>query len=115
MGKYNGFRTGGGNMQQIMQQAQKMQQNVAKVQEEINNREFEASVGGGVVKVVMTGNKEFRSITIDPAAVDPDDVEMLQDLVLSAVNEVIRTADETMEQEMAKVTGGLGGLGGFGF
>ena len=76
---------------------------------------FEASVGGGAVKVVVNGNKEFKSIEISPAAVDPDDVEMLQDLILSAVNEAVRLANETMEKEMSKVTGGLGSLGGFGF
>ena len=76
---------------------------------------FEASVGGGAVKVVVNGNKEFKSIEISPAAVDPDDVEMLQDLILSAVNEAVRLANETMEKEMSKVTGGLGNLGGFGF
>lgn len=63
----------------------------------------------------MNGNKEFKSIEISPAAVDPDDVEMLQDLILSAVNEAVRLANETMEKEMSKVTGGLGNLGGFGF
>ena len=76
---------------------------------------FEASVGGGAVKVVVNGNKEFKSIEISPAAVEPDDVEMLQDLILSAVNEAVRLANETMEKEMSKVTGGLGNLGGFGF
>lgn len=112
MGKFNGFNPGGaGNMQQLMRQAQKMQQDVARVQEEIGNTEFEASVGGGAVKVTITGKKEFKSVVISPAAVDPDDVEMLQDLILSAVNEAVRIADETMEREMTKVTGGLGGLG----
>ena len=72
-------------------------------------------LGGGAVKVVVNGNKEFKSIEISPAAVDPDDVEMLQDLILSAVNEAVRLANETMEKEMSKVTGGLGNLGGFGF
>ena len=66
-------------------------------------------------KVVVNGNKEFKSIEISPAAVDPDDVEMLQDLILSAVNEAVRLANETMEKEMSKVTGSLGNLGGFGF
>lgn len=117
MGKFNGFNAGGGNMQQLMRQAQKMQQDVARVQEQVGNTEFESSVGGGAVKVVITGNKEFKSITISPEAVDPDDIEMLQDLILTAVNEAIRTAEEKMETEVSKVTGGLGGmgLGGFGF
>ncbi len=80
-----------------------------------HSTDFEASLGGGPDKVVVNGNKEFKSIEISPAAVDPDDVEMLQDLILSAVNEAVRLANETMEKEMSKVTGGLGNLGGFGF
>lgn len=115
MGKFNGFNTGASNMQGLMRQAQRMQQEVARVQEEVGNTDFEASVGGGAVKAVVNGNKEFKSIEISPAAVDPDDVEMLQDLILSAVNEAVRLANETMEKEMSKVTGGLGNLGGFGF
>ena len=116
MAKFNGWNTGGGNMQNLMRQAQKMQQDVQRVQEEIGNTDFETSVGGGAVKVVINGKKEFKSIEISPAAVDPDDIEMLQDLILSAVNEAVRTAEETMEKEVAKVTGGLGNLGGgFGF
>jgi len=115
MGKFNGFNTGASNMQGLMRQAQRMQQEVARVQEEVGNTDFEASVGGGAVKVVVNGNKEFKSIEISPAAVDPDDVEMLQDLILSAVNEAVRLANETMEKEMSKVTGGLGNLGGLGF
>ena len=114
MGKFNGFNTGASNMQGLMRQAQRMQQEVARVQEEVGNTDFEASVGGGAVKVVVNGNK-FKSIEISPAAVDPDDVEMLQDLILSAVNEAVRIANEMMEKEMSKVTGGLGNLGGFGF
>ena len=115
MGKFNGFNTGASNMQGLMRQAQRMQQEVARVQEEVGNTDFEARGGGGAVKVVVNGNKEFKSIEISPAAVDPDDVEMLQDLILSAVNEAVRLANETMEKEMSKVTGGLGNLGGFGF
>lgn len=116
MGKFNGFNAGGGNMQQLMRQAQKMQQDVARVQEEIGSQEFEASVGGGAVKVVISGAKEFKAVTISPEVVDPDDIEMLQDLILSAVNEATRIAEETMEREMNKVTGGMGGaFGGLGF
>ena len=114
MGKYNGFNTGGGNMQQLMRQAQKMQQEVARVQEEVGNTEFESSVGGGAVKVVINGPKEFKGITIAPEVIDPDDIEMLQDLILSAVNEALRMAEDAMEKEMNKVTGGMGGLGGLG-
>ena len=108
-----GFPGGGGmNMQSMMQQAQKMQANMAKMQEELEEREVEATAGGGVVKVVATGKKEIRSITIAPEVVDPDDIEMLEDLVIAAVNEALGKADEMMQTEMAKITGGmnLGGL-----
>ena len=109
MGKYNGFNTGGGNMQQLMRQAQKMQQEVARVQEEVGNTEFESSVGGGVVKVVINGAKEFKGITIAPEVIDPDDIEMLQDLIMAAVNEAMRKADADSAALMSKLTGGLGG------
>ena len=99
---------GGGNMQQLMMKAQKMQQDVARAQAELNDREFSASSGGGMVSVTVTGNKDVKSIVINPACVDPDDVEMLQDLVLSAVNEALRTASKTVEDEIGKITGGLG-------
>ncbi len=99
---------GGGNMQQLMMKAQKMQQDVARAQAELNDREFTASSGGGMVSVTVTGNKDVKSIVINPACVDPDDVEMLQDLVLSAVNEALRTATKTVEDEIGKITGGLG-------
>lgn len=99
---------GGGNMQQLMMKAQKMQQGVARAQAELNEREFTASSGGGMVSVTVTGNKDVRSIVINPACVDPDDVEMLQDLVLTAVNEALRTATKTVEDEIGKITGGLG-------
>ena len=98
---------GGGNMQQLMRQAQKMQADVQRVQEEIGNSELEYSAGGGAVKVVVYGRKELKSIEIQPECVDPDDVEMLQDLILAAVNGAIKLAEETMEREMGKVTGGL--------
>jgi len=99
---------GGGNMQQLMMKAQKMQQDVARAQAELNEREFTASSGGGMVSVTVTGNKDVKSIVINPACVDPDDVEMLQDLVLSAVHEALRTATKTVEDEIGKITGGLG-------
>ena len=99
---------GGGNMQQLMMKAQKMQQDVQRAQAELNDREFTASSGGGMVSVTVTGNKDVKSIVINPACVDPDDVEMLQDLVLSAVNEALRTATKTVEDEIGKITGGMG-------
>ena len=98
----------GGNMQQMLKQAQRMQANIAKLQEELEAREYEASAGGGMVNVRANGKKELLSIEIKPEAVDPDDVEMLQDLILAAVNEALRQAGETMEREMGKMTGGLG-------
>ncbi len=98
---------GGGNMQQLMRQAQKMQENVQRVQEEVGASELEYSAGGGAVKVVIYGRKELKSIEIQPEVVDPDDIEMLQDLILAAVNGAVKLADETMEREMSKVTGGL--------
>ncbi len=97
----------GGNMQQIMKQAQKMQQDVARIQQEVSEREFTSSVGGGAVSATVYGRKEVKSIVIAPSCVDPDDVEMLQDLVISAVNEALRLAEETMNAEMNRVTGGV--------
>ncbi len=95
------------NMDKIMKQAQKMQQDVARIQQEISEREFTASVGGGVVSATVYGRKEVKAIVIDPACIDPDDVEMLQDLVISAVNEALRLAEERMSTEMNRVTGGM--------
>ncbi len=97
----------GGNMQQLARQAQKLQQQMAKTQEEIEAREYEASAGGGMVTVKVTGKKELTSIEIKPEAVDPDDVEMLQDMVIAAVNEALRAAGEDMEREMGRLTGGM--------
>ena len=98
---------GGGNMQNLARQAQKLQQQMTKMQEELEAREYEASSGGGMVTVKVSGKKELLSIEITPEAVDPDDVEMLQDLVLAAVNEALRTANDATEREMGKLTGGL--------
>ncbi len=106
-GGYRPGGMGGMNMQQMMKQAQKMQQDMAKMQEELAAREFTAQAGGGMVKATVTGQKMVKAIEIDPACVDPDDVEMLQDLVLAAVNEALRTAEETTQAEMGKVTGGM--------
>lgn len=103
---------GGGNMQQLQRQAMKLQQQMTKMQEELEEREYEATAGGGVVTAKVNGKKELVALTIKPEAVDPDDVEMLQDTVMAAVNEALRTATETSEREMGKLTGGmnLGGL-----
>ena len=100
----------GGNMQQMLKQAQKMQEKLAKVQEELEAREYEASAGGGMVTVKANGKKEILALTIQPEAVDPEDVEMLQDMVAAAVNEALRNAEETRNAEMAKLAPGMGGM-----
>ena len=97
----------GGNMNNMIKQAQKMQQEMMKMQEEMEQSEFEASAGGGVVTVKMSGKKELTEINIKPEACDPDDVEMLQDLILTAVNDVIGQVDEANNAKMSKLTGGL--------
>lgn len=96
----------GGNMQQMMKQVQKMQQNMMKAQEEVAKKTVEASAGGGSVKVVVTGDRHIQSITIAKEAVDPDDVEMLQDLILAAINEGMKQAEEMAEAEMKKIMPG---------
>ena len=102
---------GGGNMQQLARQAQKLQQQMTKKQEEIEAREFEATAGGGMATAKVNGKKELLSLTIKPEAVDPDDVEMLQDMVVAAANEALRKADAEQAASMSKLTGGLN-LGG---
>ena len=99
---------GGANMQQLARQAQKLQQQMTQMQEQLDAREFEVTSGGGMVTARVNGKRELLSLTIKPEAVDPDDVEMLEDMVLAAVNEALRTAAETVEREMGKLTGGMG-------
>ncbi len=110
MAKHGGFpgMGMGGNMQQLARQAQKLQQQMTEKQAELEAREFEASAGGGMVTAKVTGKKQLVALEIKPEAVDPEDVELLQDMVVAAVNEAIRQADETVEREMGKLTGGLG-------
>ena len=96
-----------GNMQGMLQKVQKMQAQMQKAQEELQARTFETTAGGGAVKVVVTGKKEMQSITIDPQVVDPDDVEMLQDLIVAAVNEAMKEVDRVSEEEMGRITGGV--------
>lgn len=103
---------GGMNVNNLMKQAQKMQKQMVEMQESLNEKTLEMTSGGGAVKIVISGKKEIQSIKINPEVVDPDDVEMLEDLILSAVNEAIRQADEMYTTEMSKITGGMGGLGG---
>ena len=105
--------TGAQRQAEVQQKIAQMQEAMNTVQEEVEARSFTASVGGGAVEAVANGRKELVSLTIKPEAVDPEDVEMLQDLVVSAVNEALRQADEAMESSMSGVTGGLN-LGGFG-
>src|SRR5882757_7912262 len=100
----------GPNMNQILKQAQQMQAEMAKAQEELKNEIVEASAGGGMVKVTMTGDMQLRAIEISPEAVDPEDVDMLQDMVAAAVNEALRSAQELASTRM----GGIAGLGGGG-
>jgi len=97
----------GGNMQQMIKQAQRMQANITKLQAELEAREYETTSGGGMVYVKANGKKELLELTINPEAVDPDDVEMLQDMVMAAVNELLRTIEETSNKEMSKITGGM--------
>ena len=104
MGKRPGM---GGNMGNMMKQVQKMQKQMTDMQADLNEKEFEASAGGGAITVKANGKKEVVSITIDKDVVDPDDVEMLQDLVLAATNEALRGAEEMVSKEMGKITGGM--------
>ncbi|MCL2843014.1 MAG: YbaB/EbfC family nucleoid-associated protein [Oscillospiraceae bacterium] len=112
MAKGKGFRGGGMgmpmNQANMMKQAQKMQQEMMKMQEELEEQTYEATAGGGMVKAIVSGKKELTSLEIDPEAVDPEDVEMLQDLIIAAVNEALRTSEEAASQSMNKLTGGLG-------
>lgn len=94
------------NMNNIMKQAQKMQKQITQMQEELEKRTLETSSGGGAIKVIISGKKQIKEISIDESVVDPNDIEMLQDLVMSAVNEAIRQADDMHQSEMAKITGG---------
>ena len=99
---------GGGINMNMIKQAQKMQENMQKMQAELEAKEYSAQAGGGVVSATVTGKRELVSLTIDPEAVDPEDVEMLQDLVVAAVNGALQAADSEMQSAMQQVTGGLG-------
>ena len=97
---------GGGNMQQMMKQAQKLQEQIGKLQDDLEQRELEAASGGGMVVARVNGKKQLVKLTIKPEAADPEDIEMLEDLVVAAVNEAIRQMDEMAEREMNRLTGG---------
>lgn len=104
-GGFRGGYGGGMNQANMIKQAQKMQEELRRMQEEIENSVFEATAGGGVVKAAVNGRHELTALTIDPEAVDPEDVEMLQDLVIAAVNEALRKVDEASSSGMSKLTG----------
>ena len=111
MAKRGGFPGGmPGNMNNIMKQAQRMQRQMEETTKELEEKEYTAAAGGGAVTVTVSGKKEVVSIKLSEEVVDPDDIEMLEDLVMAAVNEAIRKMDEMSTQKMSKITGGLGGL-----
>lgn len=107
--QFGGF--GGQNMQQLMRQAQKMQQQMEEAQQALDEKEYEAASGGGMVTCRVSGKREVLSLVIRPEAVDPDDIEMLQDLVIAAVNQALRAGEENREKTMAALApGGMGGM-----
>lgn len=113
MAKKGGFPGGmPGNMNNLMKQAQKMQRQMEEATKELQEKEATASAGGGVVEVTVSGKREVTKVKIDPEAVDPEDVEMLEDLIMAATNEAFREIEEMSTQSMSKITGGLGGMGG---
>ena len=102
-----GFGGGPSNMQGVIKQAQKMQERMAELQAELDEREYDFTVGGGMITIKMNGKKEMQSIEIKPEVVDPDDIEMLQDLIVAGVNEAISSIEKTNNDEMSKATGNL--------
>lgn len=115
MAKRGGFPGGmgmPGNMNNLMKQAQRMQRQMEEGQKELETKEFSAKAGGGAVEVVVTGKKEIVKVTLSEEAVDPEDIETLQDLIMAAANEALRQAEEANNELMGKMAGGFGGLGG---
>lgn len=114
MAKRGGFPGGGmpGNMANLMKQAQKMQRQMEESQKELEEKEFTAKAGGGAVEVTVSGKREITAIKLSEEAVDPDDIETLEDLITAAVNEALRMVEDASSQNMGKLTGGMGGLGG---
>ena len=112
MAKRGGFPGGGmpGSMNNLMKQAQRMQRQMEEGQKELETKEFTAKAGGGAVEVTVTGKKEITKVKLSEEAVDPDDIEMLEDLIVAAANEALRQADEANTELMSKMTGGLGGV-----
>ena len=114
MAKRGGFPGMGmpGNMNNLMKQAQKMQRQMEENQKALEEKEFTAAAGGGAVEVTISGKREIKKVTLSEEVVDPDDIEMLEDLIVAATNEALRKVDEESSAVMSKLTGGLGGLGG---
>lgn len=114
MARRGGFPGGGmpGNMSNLMKQAQRMQKQMEEKTKEIEEKEWEASAGGGAVKVRVSGKKEIVAVELAEEVVDPDDIEMLQDLIMAATNEALRMMEDESAEVMSQITGGLGGLGG---
>ena len=118
MAKRGGFPGGGqmpGNMNNLMKQAQKMQRQMEESQKELETKEFTATAGGGAVEVAVTGKKEVIRVTLDKEVIDPEDKEMLEDLIMAAVNEAMKKAEDASTESMSKMTGGMGLGGGFPF
>ena len=111
-GGFRGGMPGGMNQAAMMKQAQKLQQEMLRLQQEQESKTFTAKAGGGMVAATVNGKHELVNLEINPEAVDPDDVDMLQDMIIAAVNEAMRTADNEAANNMSRLTGGLGGLGG---
>lgn len=113
MAKRGGFSGGmPGNMNNLMKQAQRMQRQMEETTKELEAKEFTATAGGGAVEVTVSGKKEVLSVKLSPEVVDPEDIEMLQDLIVAATNEALRKMEEESQAQMSKITGGLGGMGG---
>lgn len=116
MAKRGGFQGGmPGNMNNLMKQAQKMQKQMEETTKELEEKEVTAAAGGGAVEVTVSGKKEVVKVKLQEEVVDPDDIEMLEDLIMAATNEALRQVDEMTQSSMAKITGGFGGMGGFPF
>ncbi len=111
MAKRGGFPGGMGNMNNLMKQAQRMQRQMEEQQKALEEKEFTAAAGGGAVEVTVTGKREITKVHLDEEVVDPDDIEMLEDLIMAAANEALRKVDEASAATMSKLTGGIGGLG----
>ena len=114
MAKRGGYPGGmvPGHMNNLMKQAQRMQRQMEETTKELESKEFTASAGGGAVEVTVSGKKEVLSVKLSEEVVDPDDIEMLQDLIVAATNEALRKMEEESQSQMSKITGGLGGMGG---